>query len=126
LSDDTEVLDWLMELMDTFTARDYTLQINVTHRLVFCHVAWWRFPTMIIPLLLGSCHRRLVAISHQLPTLLTAIPRLSHNGSWSSLYSLSTDHIENVFSITACSLIAREATCPQSCSLAMAVVLSPV
>jgi hypothetical protein len=54
-----------------------------------------------------------------------------HTGSnyqlhYSSLYSLSTDHSENVFSIIARSLIAGETTCPQSSSLAMAVVLSPV
>jgi hypothetical protein len=36
-----------------------------------------------------------------------------------------TDCTENVFSIIACSHVDREA-CPQSCSLATAVVLSPV
>jgi hypothetical protein len=33
---------------------------------------------------------------------------------------------ENVSSIIACSFVAREIVCPQSCSLATAVVLSPV
>jgi hypothetical protein len=42
-----------------------------------------------------------------------------------SLYSPGTDHTENVSSIIACSLISGE-TCPQTCSLATAVVLSPV
>jgi hypothetical protein len=37
-----------------------------------------------------------------------------------------TDCTENVFSIIACSLVARETKCPQRCSLATAVVLSPV
>jgi hypothetical protein len=37
-----------------------------------------------------------------------------------------TDRTENVSSIIACSLVAGETTCPQSCSIAMAIVLSPV
>jgi hypothetical protein len=41
----------------------------------------------------------------------------------SSLNSPSTDPTENVSSIIACFLVTGE-TCPQSCSLAMAVVLS--
>jgi hypothetical protein len=45
---------------------------------------------------------------------------------FSSLYSPETDRIEDVSSIIACSLVAGETTCPQSCSLAPAVVLSPV
>jgi hypothetical protein len=44
---------------------------------------------------------------------------------WSSVYSPSTARIENASSIIACSVVAGE-TCPQSCSLAMTVVLSPV
>jgi hypothetical protein len=44
---------------------------------------------------------------------------------WSSLYSPGMDHTENVSFIIACSLVAGE-TCPQSCSLATALVLSPV
>jgi hypothetical protein len=43
-----------------------------------------------------------------------------------SLYGPGTDRTENVFSIIACSLVAGKTTCPQSCSLATAVVLSPV
>jgi hypothetical protein len=35
------------------------------------------------------------AISHQPPTLLTAISGLSYNGSWSLLYSFSMDSTEN-------------------------------
>jgi hypothetical protein len=34
------------------------------------------------------------------------------------------DLTENVSSIIACSVISKEITCPQSCSLSMAVVLS--
>jgi hypothetical protein len=40
----------------------------------------------------------LAAISHQTPTLLTAISGLSHNGSWSSLYNPGTNHTENTIS----------------------------
>jgi hypothetical protein len=47
------------------------------------------------PLFPGSPPRRLAAMSLQLTTNLTAVPRLSHNGSWSSLYSLITDCTEN-------------------------------
>jgi hypothetical protein len=49
--------------------------------------------------------------------------RISH---LTSLYSPGTDHTENVSSIIACSLVAGETKCPQSCSLATASVLSPV
>jgi hypothetical protein len=78
-----------------------------------------------VPLLLGSHPRRLAAISHQPPTLLTADSGLSHNGNW-LLYNLGTDRTENVSSIIACSVVAGETTCLQSCSLATAVILSPV
>jgi hypothetical protein len=37
-----------------------------------------------------------------------------------------TDSTENVSSITACYFVAGETACPQSCSVATAVVLSPV
>jgi hypothetical protein len=50
---------------------------------------------------------RLAAISHQLPTLLTAVSTLSSKGSWPSLYSLGTDRKENTASsssIAACVL----------------------
>jgi hypothetical protein len=45
---------------------------------------------------------------------------------WSSLYSPGTERRENVTSVIACSVVAGETTCPQSCSLTMALVLSPV
>jgi hypothetical protein len=80
---------------------------------------------MDVPLLPGSRPHRLVAILHQPPTLLTAISGLSRNGSRPTLYSLGMDCTGNVSSITAYSLVAWE-TCPQSCSLATAVLLSPV
>jgi hypothetical protein len=38
---------------------------------------------------------RLAAISHQLPTLLTAVSTLSSKGSWPSLYNLGTYRTEN-------------------------------
>jgi hypothetical protein len=44
---------------------------------------------------------------------------------YSSLYSPDTDPTETVSSIVACSLVAGVITCPQSCSLATAVLLSP-
>jgi hypothetical protein len=46
----------------------------------------------------GSRPRRLAAISHQIPILLTAISRLSLIGRWSSLYSLGTDSTGNTAS----------------------------
>jgi hypothetical protein len=42
------------------------------------------------------------------------------------LYSPDTDRLENIYSIIVCSLVAGETTYPQNCSLATAVVLSPV
>jgi hypothetical protein len=50
------------------------------------------------PLLSGSRPRRLAAISHQPPTLLTAVSRLVYNGSSPPLYSLGTDRTENTAS----------------------------
>jgi hypothetical protein len=44
----------------------------------------------------------------------------------SSLYDPGTDISQNFSSIIACSLVVGETTCPQSCSLATAVVLSLV
>jgi hypothetical protein len=74
-----------------------------------------------VPLLLGS-----QAGSHFTPTSYsTAVSGLSHNGSW-SIYNLGTDRTENVSSIIACSIVAGATTCLQSCSLATAVILSPV
>jgi hypothetical protein len=35
LSDNSRVLDWWLDLLNTYTARDYTLQITITRRLVF-------------------------------------------------------------------------------------------
>jgi hypothetical protein len=54
------------------------------------------------------------------------LPNLHTGYCWSSLYSPGTDRIENVSSIIAGSHIAGETTCPQSCSLATTVLLSPV
>jgi hypothetical protein len=53
---------------------------------------------------------------------------LNHNSVnyFSSLYSPGMDRTENVFSIILCCLVAGETTCPQSCSLSMAVAQSPV
>jgi hypothetical protein len=50
--------------------------------------------------------RRLAAISHQPPTLLTAVSGISRYGNWSSLYSLGMDRKENtasnIYSIVKC------------------------
>jgi hypothetical protein len=61
---------------------------------------------------------RLVAISHQSPTLLTAISRPSSNSSWPLLYSLGKDHTENTTSNSSSTVACV------SCShyLAMAVI----
>jgi hypothetical protein len=64
-----------------------------------------------------------LAVYHQ-TVCLDAKPLETHDQF--SLYSPGTDVAENVFSIIACSLVAVETTCPQSCSLATAVLLSPV
>jgi hypothetical protein len=42
------------------------------------------------------------------------------------VYINGKDSTENVFFIIACSLVAGETMCPQSCSLVTAAVLSPV
>jgi hypothetical protein len=55
---------------------------------------------------------------------LVAKPFETHDQS--SLYRPGTDRTENVSSIIACSLVAIETICPQSCSLATAVLLSHV
>jgi hypothetical protein len=62
-------------------------------------------------------------IRPRLHTGLLSQPQLNYR---SSLYSPSTDHTENIPLTIACSLIAGETTCPQSCFLAMGVVLLPV
>jgi hypothetical protein len=48
LSDDRRALDWWLDLLDSFTARDYTLQITVTQTSVLSHVAWQRLPTSAV------------------------------------------------------------------------------
>jgi hypothetical protein len=42
------------------------------------------------------------------------------------VYSPGTDHTANISTIIACSFVAGETMCPPSCSLATAVVISPV
>jgi hypothetical protein len=55
-------------------------------------------------------------------------PLTSHNCDFQllSLYNPGTVRRGEASSIIACSLVAGEPTCPQSCPLATAVVLSPV
>jgi hypothetical protein len=62
----------------------YHTKVSVLSHGLHC-VAWQWLPTVAVPLLPGSHPRRLAAISHQPPTLLTAVSGLSRNGSWSSL-----------------------------------------
>jgi hypothetical protein len=94
------------------TAYNFT-DLN-THTCCHVRVTRDRVPTVEVPLFPGSRPRRLAAISHQPPTLLTAVSGFSRNGSRPSLYSLGTDRTGNVSSIIACSLVPRE-TCLQSC-----------
>jgi hypothetical protein len=64
---------------------------------------------MDVPLLPGSRPLRLAAISHPPPTLLTAVSRLSRNGSWFSVCSISTDRTGNIAynnSIVSCVSVA--------------------
>jgi hypothetical protein len=70
---------------------------------------WQRLPTRGFLLFPGSRLRRLAAISHQPPTLPTAISRLFHTGSWSSLYSLGTDRFQQFFYCWVTSLSPRTA-----------------
>jgi hypothetical protein len=70
-------------------------------------------------LLPGSRPRRLAAISHQPPSLLTAVSRLPCNGSWFSLYSLGTDRTENTASNSYSTVALHNRY------LAMAVSLAP-
>jgi hypothetical protein len=51
-------------------------------------------------------------------------PASAWQNYWPSLYSPGTDPTESVFSISTCSLVAGETSCPQSCFLATAAVLS--
>jgi hypothetical protein len=52
--------------------------------------------------------------------------RVWNSSESASLYNYGADCTENVRSIIACSIVAGETMCAQSCSLATAVVLSPV
>jgi hypothetical protein len=109
------------------TTRDYALQITITQRLVFS--------VTFFTALLGNVFQQRTFLrswahvlagwrpSHTI-SLLTDVSGLCRNDSWSSLYSFGRDGTENTASIIPCSLVAAE-TCPQSCSLAMAVILSP-
>jgi hypothetical protein len=60
-----------------------------------------------------------ITLTHSLTPLLDSTELIA------SLYSPGTDRTENVSTIIACSLVAGETRCLQSCSLATAVVLSP-
>jgi hypothetical protein len=75
-----------------FTTHCHTQTSVLSHGL-HC-AAWQRFPTVDVPLLPSSRPCRLAAISHQPPTLLTAVSRVYRNGSWASLYNLGTDRTE--------------------------------
>jgi hypothetical protein len=62
-------------------------------------ITGWRLPHIS---LIGPAETlRLVAISQQPPTLLTAISKPSHSRSCSSLYSLGMDRIENTSPISS-------------------------
>jgi hypothetical protein len=63
-----------------------------------------------------QCPRSQLSASHNFNSQLT-----QH-----SLYTPSTDLTENVSGIVACSLFAGETTCPESHSITVTVVLSPV
>jgi hypothetical protein len=103
--------DWVCGLVIRFIGFltcVYTLQITTIQRLVLSitvFTALLSLPTVNNPLLPGSHPSRLAAISH---------------------HRFSTDRTENDYSIIVCSLTAGDTTCPQICSLAMAIVLSPV
>jgi hypothetical protein len=84
-------------------------------------VVWQQLPVVDVPLPLGS--RTVCGLTYQLLISHNCISQLIE---LVLLYSPDTDHTENVSSIIVCFFIAGETACPQSCSLGMAVVLSPV
>jgi hypothetical protein len=117
------VLDWWLDLLDTSTAHDYTLQIIITHRLAFSatllgnNFQWKMFLCFRAHVLAGRqpSHTRTTGFSWYFLRLLapglnssTAASRLSpltgsqptSNGNWSSLYSLKTDLLVNDMLLT--------------------------
>jgi hypothetical protein len=75
----------------------------------------------------GLCQSRLSTTNHALLLIAPATTAVKgFHVSLASLYSPGTDSTENVSSVITCSLAPRDTKCPQSCSLAAAVVLSPV
>jgi hypothetical protein len=78
LSDNRQVLDWWLDLLDTFIAHDYTSQITMTHKLVSTVIAWWQFSMAGISLVLGPCPCVVVTISHHPHTLTDDHGRYSH------------------------------------------------
>jgi hypothetical protein len=112
------------------TARDYTLQITITHTLASAvtfslQLLGSGFQRRTFPLLwVPNCPRRQLPASnsnssHRLN------PRSSLNAAanWSWLKHLGTDSIENVSSLLLCSLVAVETCFFAEPYLAMAVVL---
>jgi hypothetical protein len=117
-------------LLDPETTRDYTLQISHTETSILTRsslTSLLGLPTMDVPLLAGSRPRKLAAISHQPLTLLTAVSRLFCNLSSSSLYKpRHVPHRKHRYYYCVFSPCRRNNVSTQSCSLATAVVLSPV
>jgi hypothetical protein len=103
----------------TLTSLHFTDHCN-TKTSALNHVAWQWLPTVDVPLLPGSHPHRLAAISHQPPTFLTAFSRLSHNGSWYSLYSLRTDRTKNTVPLL-CAIVVKLMSCLQCCNLVTAL-----
>jgi hypothetical protein len=78
-----------------FTNNYHTDTSVLSH--VLHYAAWKCLPRVDDPLPPCSQPRRLAAISHQHPTLLTGIWRLSASCTWSALYNLDMNPTENTF-----------------------------
>jgi hypothetical protein len=102
LSDYRLVLDWWLDLFDTYTTRDYPSQITITHSPVFSVTL---LPTADVPLLPGSRPRRLATIPLQPHYPLTADTGL-YTGS-ESLYDGRFNAIQFVLAPSLLRLMTR-------------------
>jgi hypothetical protein len=74
----------------------------------------------------GFCQSKLSTAYHAISSVAAAYELTINYYYYCSLYSPGTDRTGNASSVIVCSLVAKEIACSQNCSLATAVVLSPV
>jgi hypothetical protein len=111
-SDYRRGFDWQSDLLHTFTACDYTLQITVTHRLVFSVTVltalFDNFFQNLDKLMLPSSRPHRLG-GHVTPNPYSSVSAIS-SGSWPSSWSLDTDRTENTTSnssIVACVSVVK-------------------